>query len=86
VAGTLWSEVPEDRSYASLRSALTRLDRASRKTLQVSRARAQRAALPLSRRGGDQRGHLGTDSVDEHGDGARCLVQGLVCVVVHPIR
>jgi hypothetical protein len=67
VAGTLWSEVSESRSYATL-------DRASRKTLQVCRVRAQRAALPLSRRGNDQRGRLGMDSVDEHGDGARCLV------------
>jgi SARP family transcriptional regulator, regulator of embCAB operon len=60
VAGTLWSEVSEGRSYASLRSALARLDRASRKTLQVCRVWAA-AALPLSRRGGDQRGRLGTD-------------------------
>ena len=36
VAGTLWSEVSDGRSYASLRSALARLDRASRKTLQVT--------------------------------------------------
>jgi SARP family transcriptional regulator, regulator of embCAB operon len=36
VAGTLWSEVSEGRSYASLRSALARLDRASRTTLQVT--------------------------------------------------
>jgi SARP family transcriptional regulator, regulator of embCAB operon len=36
VAGTLWSEVSQGRSYASLRSALARLDRASRKALQVT--------------------------------------------------
>jgi SARP family transcriptional regulator, regulator of embCAB operon len=36
VAGTLWSEVSEGRSYASLRSALARLDRASRTMLQVT--------------------------------------------------
>ena len=36
VAGTLWSEVSESRAYATLRSALARLDRASRKTLQVT--------------------------------------------------
>jgi DNA-binding SARP family transcriptional activator len=36
VAGTLWSEVSEGRAYATLRSALARLDRASRKTLQVT--------------------------------------------------
>ena len=36
VAGTLWSEVSEDRAYAALRSALARLDRASRQTLQVT--------------------------------------------------
>ena len=36
VAGTLWSEVSEGRAYATLRSALARLDRASRETLQVT--------------------------------------------------
>jgi hypothetical protein len=51
----------------------------------VCRARAQWAALPLTRRGGDQRsdqrGRLGMDSVKEHGDGSRCLMQGPVSVV-----
>ncbi len=31
--------------------------------------------------GGDQRGRLDTESFDKHGDGARRLVQGLVCLV-----
>lgn len=31
--------------------------------------------------GGDQRGRLTTESFDKHGDGARRLVQGLVCLV-----
>jgi DNA-binding SARP family transcriptional activator len=36
VAGTLWSEVTEGRAYATLRSALARMDRASRKALHVT--------------------------------------------------
>jgi DNA-binding SARP family transcriptional activator len=36
VADTLWPEVSEHRAYAALRSALARLDRASRQTLQVT--------------------------------------------------
>lgn len=36
VAGTLWSEASEHRAYATLRSALTRLDSASRSALQVT--------------------------------------------------
>jgi hypothetical protein len=36
VAETLWSEVSEHRAYAALRSALARLDRTSRQTLQVT--------------------------------------------------
>jgi DNA-binding SARP family transcriptional activator len=35
VAGTLWPEVSERRSYASLRSTLARMDRISRSALQV---------------------------------------------------
>ncbi|WP_228771841.1 AfsR/SARP family transcriptional regulator [Actinokineospora iranica] len=35
VAGTLWSEVSEVRAYATLRSALSRMDPASRETLKV---------------------------------------------------
>jgi DNA-binding SARP family transcriptional activator len=35
VAGTLWPEVSERRSYASLRSALARMDCVSRRALQV---------------------------------------------------
>lgn len=36
VAGTLWSEASEGRAYATLRSALARLDRASRTALRVT--------------------------------------------------
>lgn len=36
VAGTLWSEVSEDRAYATLRSALARLDPTSRTALRVT--------------------------------------------------
>jgi DNA-binding SARP family transcriptional activator len=36
VAGTLWSEVSEDRAYATLRSALARLDHTSRTALHVT--------------------------------------------------
>lgn len=36
VAGSLWSEVAEDRAYAALRSALIRLDRSSRRSLLVT--------------------------------------------------
>lgn len=36
VAGTLWSEVSDGRAYATLRSALARLDRATRTTLHVT--------------------------------------------------
>lgn len=36
VAGTLWPEVAEDRAYATLRSALARLDPAARTTLHVT--------------------------------------------------
>jgi DNA-binding SARP family transcriptional activator len=36
VAGTLWPEVSEGRAYASLRSALARMDRPSRKVLHVT--------------------------------------------------
>ncbi len=34
-----------------------------------------------TRRSGDQRDCLGAERFDERGDGARCLVQGVVCVV-----